>query len=66
MIKFCTCQPCFQENKLTQVTRPNPPNFGPGFVSKFSKNVYACFTFCFEGLPGLEMLRCLFLRCQDC
>lgn len=45
---------------MTQVARPNPPNFGPGFVSKFSENVYASSTFCFEGLSGLEMLRCLF------
>lgn len=26
-----------QDGKLTQVTRPSPPNFGPGFVSKFSR-----------------------------
>ena len=45
---------------MTQVTRPNPPNFGPGFVSKFSKSLYASSTFWFEGLSGLEMLRCLF------
>lgn len=25
----------FQDGKLTQVSRPNPPNFGPGFGSEF-------------------------------
>lgn len=32
----------FQDGKLTQVSRPNPPNFGPGFGSKF------ILSFCFH------------------
>lgn len=50
----------FQDGKLTQVARPNPPNFGPGFVSKFSKIIYA-FSFWFEGLSYLDVLQGLFL-----
>lgn len=35
-LHVCDCALYYiQDGKLTQVARPNPPNFGPGFGSKF-------------------------------
>lgn len=47
-----------QDGRLTQVPRPNPPNFGSGFVSKFSKKIICISGISFEGLLGSQIYFC--------
>lgn len=52
---------CLQDGKLTQVARPNPPNFGTGFVSKINLNFASSVLELLDRTRTIEMCECVLM-----